>query len=381
MTSRERVRSAFEFREPDRVPVFEQTVHSRVASAAMGRNLDTGGGELRYKEVVARWQGKAAYEEFVEKMLSDIAWFYREMGYDIVRMPWRETRTPTQRLDEYTFLFGDRDDKWWVCRYDPGSGTWHEVDNYLRHDGSDRLLEELREQVRRYDGPRVPRDEDFAEWDRLCALAGDEVVKACGAGGVGISMYEPAWLEAIYLEPDLVRQWHDQHCEQQIVMIEAYHRHGAKMCLAGGDFCYNTGPAYSPELFRSVVLPGLKKIVQKCNELGMFYIFRTDGDTWPVAEMLFDEAGCHAYGEIDYQAGMRLKELRERFPRLCLIGNVDCAGVLVRGTPEEVVSATEENLAETGGIGHILSSSNSIVFETPPENYLAMVETAKAWRP
>jgi len=381
MTHRERIRAAFACRPVDRVPIFDQTVFSNVASAATGRQLDIGGGELRYKETLALWQGEAAHREFVEKLLQDLAWFCRAMDYDMIRMPWRQTAKPTERIDEYTFLFGDRDDKWSVCRYDPESMNFHEVDNYLRHDGVDRLLEELRCQVRQYQGPRPPSEADFAEWDRLCDLAGPDVVRTCGYGGVGISMYEPAWLEAIYLEPDLLGEWHDQRCDQQIACIEVAHRHGAEVCVAGGDFCYNTGPAYSPELFRRIVLPGLSRIVEKCNELGMYYIFRTDGDTWKVASMLFEQAGCHGYGEIDYQAGMRLKDLREAFGRLCLFGNVDCAGVLVSGSAGEVRDATIENLTETGGIGHVLGSSNSVVGATPPENYLAMIETAKAWRP
>jgi uroporphyrinogen-III decarboxylase len=47
---------------------------------------------------------------------------------------------------------------------------------------------------------------------------------------------------------------------------------------------------------------------------------------------------------------------------------------------EDVRRAVEENLRETGGIGHVLGSSNSVVYETPAENYVAMVESAREWR-
>ena len=134
------------------------------------------------------------------------------------------------------------------------------------------------------------------------------------------------------------------------------------------------------QVFRRIVLPGLTRIVQACERLGMRYIFRTDGSTWKVADMLFTEAGCHGYGEIDYSAGMRLKDIRSAYPRLCLFGNVDCAGVLVSGTPNDVRRATADNLQETLGLGHVLGSSNSIVYETPPDNYLAMLDTARNWQ-
>lgn len=381
MTSRDRIMAAFAGRRTDRVPVFDQTVFSNVASAAMGRQLDIGGGELRYREVCSWMKGEAAHAEFVDKVLRDVVWFYRKMGYDMIRMPWRETRRPSQQIDQNTFLFGDRDGQWAVCKYSPEAGSWHEIDNYLREGGADRLVADISRQVKAYKGPQRPGESAFAEWDKLLAVAGGDIAAACGAGGIGILMYEPAWLEALYLETDLIREWHDQHALNQVAAIEAFHDRGAQVCLAGGDFCYNAGPAYSPKLFNAVVLPGLKRIVEACNRLGMHYVFRTDGDIWTVADLLFKDTGCHGYGEIDYSAGMRLKKLREAYPRLCLVGNIDCAGVLVKGTADDVRRAVDENLRETGGIGHVLGSSNSVLHETPPENYLAMVDAAKAWRP
>ena len=41
MTGRERIQAAFAFQPTDRVPIFEQTVASRVASEAFGRPLDS----------------------------------------------------------------------------------------------------------------------------------------------------------------------------------------------------------------------------------------------------------------------------------------------------------------------------------------------------
>jgi hypothetical protein len=379
MAGRDRIAAAFAGEPTDRVPIFDQTVFSNVASAALGRPLDVGGGELRYREVCAWLQGQATHTEFVEKMLQDVAWLCHQVGYDMVRMPWRETRQPSKRIDEHTFLFGDREDVWAVCVYSPQTGNWHEVDNYLRQDGADRLIEQIRRQVAEYQGAEPPPEAAFTEWDRLLRLAGPDLAAACGAGGIGFGMHEPAWLEALYLEPDLMRVWHDQHADRQVAWIEAFRHHGADVCLAGGDFCYNAGPAYSPDLFAKVVLPGLQRIVQACERLGMRYIFRTDGDTWKAADLLFKEAGCHGYGEIDYSANMRLKDLRRAYPALCLFGNIDCAGALVKGSPDDVRRAVDENLQETGGISHVLGSSNSVIYETPPANYLAMLDAAKTW--
>jgi uroporphyrinogen decarboxylase len=379
MTGRERIQAAFEFQPTDRVPIFEQTVASKVASEAFGRPLDIGGGDLRYKEAVASLAGEQAHREFVVKMLGDIAWLYRQMGFDMIRMPWREKRTPARKIDESTYFFGSEDATWSLVRYSQQAGSWHEVDNHLRRGGVDVLVPEIRSAVESFDGPKPPSDDELADWDELCRLAGPDLCRACGCGGVGVLMYEPAWLEAMVLYPDLVGEYLSHRCEEQLLAIEVYQQHGAEVCLAGGDLAMNTGPAYSPAMFRRLVLPHLKRITAKCHELQMRYIFRTDGWTWPIADMLFEESGVDGYGEIDRQAGMKLDELRARFGRLCLFGNVDCADVLTRGTVDDVRRATEQNLTETGGLGHVLGSSNSIVFETPPANLLAMFETARNW--
>jgi uroporphyrinogen decarboxylase len=60
--------------------------------------------------------------------------------------------------------------------------------------------------------------------------------------------------------------------------------------------------------------------------------------------------------------------------QICLVGNIDCRGLLSEGTEEEVESVVKETIeiAAPGG-GYLLMSSNSIHPGVRPENYLAMV--------
>ena len=74
---------------------------------------------------------------------------------------------------------------------------------------------------------------------------------------------------------------------------------------------------------------------------------------------LFEEAGCRGYGEIDREAGMDLGELRQRFPRLVLLGGVPCGTVLHHGTPEEVRACARRAVADAHrGGGLILGSAH-----------------------
>lgn len=78
-------------------------------------------------------------------------------------------------------------------------------------------------------------------------------------------------------------------------------------------------------------------------------------------------------------AGMDIGEVKEKYGhRITIVGNVDCSMLLPLGTEEEVIEAVKETIAKASvGGGHILSSSNSIHPAVKPENYRAMVVTAR----
>ena len=87
------------------------------------------------------------------------------------------------------------------------------------------------------------------------------------------------------------------------------------------------------------------------------------------------EMGISAINPIQPNCNDIYKYKKEYGSDICFIGNMDLAGVLVYGTPEEVREDTKrhiEKLADGGG--YVVSSSHSITDEVPPENYLAMVE-------
>ena len=62
---------------------------------------------------------------------------------------------------------------------------------------------------------------------------------------------------------------------------------------------------------------------------------------------------------------------------LCLIGNIDLAGVLTFGTPAEVRKDTIKHIdALAPGGGYVVASSHSVTDDVPPENYQAMIQAA-----
>jgi uroporphyrinogen decarboxylase len=117
--------------------------------------------------------------------------------------------------------------------------------------------------------------------------------------------------------------------------------------------------------------------VRGYRELNCRVIKHSDGNVRPLIDFWVD-CGIDCLDPVDPRAGLDLGELkRSHGDRICLKGNVDCAGVLQYGSPEEVSEAVRECLRRGGPSGFILSSSNTIHGGVKPENYRAMLETLR----
>ncbi len=183
-------------------------------------------------------------------------------------------------------------------------------------------------------------------------------------------------LMAVVTEPELVRGLVEMSVDVNLELAEEVAARGVKIVYTGDDFAYNKGPLMSPKHFRELFYPGLKRVVQGFKELGLYVIKHTDGNIWPIIDMIID-SGIDCLDPIDPQAGMDLGEVKAKYGhRVALKGNVDCAHLLSFGTEDEVIEATKTALkkGKPGG-GFILSSSNSIHSSVKPENYAAMLRT------
>ncbi len=183
-------------------------------------------------------------------------------------------------------------------------------------------------------------------------------------------------LMAIVESPDLVRKLVELSVRVNLEMAREVVARGVSIVYTGDDFAGNHGPLMSPKHFRDMFFPGLCQVVGGFKELGLFVIKHTDGNIWPIIDMIID-SGIDCLDPIDPIAGMDLVEVKSRFgDKVAIKGNVDCANLLTFGTPEEVIDATKTALREGApGGGYILSSSNSIHSSVKPENYQAMINT------
>jgi uroporphyrinogen decarboxylase len=380
MNSKERIAAAFAHREGDRVPIFEQSVASDTASEILGREAFTGTTYMHYQEAAAWMQGDAAHEDFERRLEQDIVDLARALHFDMLHPPWRMSQRPAGQLDPYNFVYGDPKGDHVVCRFDPDAKTFQVAERHFTTpppETSDELEPAVEQAERSAEQGSIADPRAAFPWHaRAMELYGDEF-EVTGGTGLGIPL-DPVWLMACIERPDLVGRLLDARLREVFRSLEAQAALGLRVIWAGGDLAGKGGPIYGPRVFRKLMLPRVKRLTAKCHELGLLYVYRTDGDLWPIEREFFVESDIDGYGEIDYEAGMDLDRLKARHgDRVTFWGNVPCGTVLRRGSERDVIEFTRHiiDVAAPGG-GFILGSSNSIVPGTPARNVLAMVETA-----
>lgn len=155
---------------------------------------------------------------------------------------------------------------------------------------------------------------------------------------------------------------------------------GVDTLILCSDYCYNTGPFLSPEMFGEYIQPYLYKIIDEARKDGLYTIKHTDGNIMPILEQLV-ECKPHAIHSLDPMAKVDIKEVKKLVgDKVCLCGNVNCA-LMQTGTEQEVIESAEYCMthAKPGG-GYIFCTSNVPFKGLPPERYQLILDVWKRMR-
>ena len=218
--------------------------------------------------------------------------------------------------------------------------------------------------------------------DRARALVkrfhGRRAVCAVGEDVFAVSQYLRAGLaglmEDYILRPELARRLARIGMEYHVELYRALIGEGVEIIALGDDYAGKTGTMMSPRHFEQFILPGLRTIVSDIKARGASCIKHTDGNIWGILDLLVS-TGVDALGPLEGPY-MKLDEVRRRH-RVGVVGNVD-VDLLSRGSVEQVVAATREQLARVSPLGgHLLGSGNSISSSVRGENFMAMVRTVQ----
>ncbi len=150
--------------------------------------------------------------------------------------------------------------------------------------------------------------------------------------------------------------------------------------MIGDDLAGQDGPLFSPELYRRIVKPRQKALVEHLKSLTRAKIwYHTCGDCWAYIPDLIDN-GIDILNPV--QVGLRNMQpvaLKERFGGRLVFwgGGIDAQHVLPFATPEAVRDEVRKNLsAFMPGGGYVFNNVHNIQKGVPPENIVALFDAA-----
>jgi len=348
LTSRQRVLTAFEHREPDHVPCW------------MGASPE-------FRELARAFLGLPDDESLSEYVGDDFRRVYtRYVGpddrhpTDNLTHPDATSRTPFG-IERYGYGYG-------MPLHSPlkNAASVAEVDAYPWPDPEWMEVSHIREEVLKY--------------GRAYAILGGE--------------WSPFWHDVIdLLDFDgLIYQMYDNP-----ELVDAVMAHAADYYLAvsrrvfeasgdaidvffiGNDFGAQTGPMISPKFFRRFILPHLKRLTDLGHEYGKHVLLHCDGSIRSLIPDLIAIGidGLQSVQPLCY--GMELGQLKADFGRqITFMGGIDTQ-LLIEGSAQEARRLTISVLETMmPGGGFIASPSHDYLLpETPVENVIIMYETIK----
>ncbi|NSW90707.1 MAG: hypothetical protein HPY74_08550 [Firmicutes bacterium] len=211
-------------------------------------------------------------------------------------------------------------------------------------------------------------------------LVGDKFMLTTHGDGTfalpdGNEMYDFAY--AIADDPEGLKARAEKMARDAIARNKQLAEAGFDCLILCADYCYNSGPFLSPEMFGEYIQPYLYKIIDEARKDGLYTIKHTDGNIMPILDQLV-ECRPHAIHSLDPMAKVDIKEVKRLVGgKVCLCGNVNCA-LMQTGTDEEVIKSAEYCLTygKPGG-GYIFSTSNVPFKGLPPERYKLILDV---WR-
>ena len=397
MNSRERVLTALQHQEPDRVPIDLGGMRSTgITAIAYNRLLDHLGIEGMAK-VADTGQQLANIEEPIRKRFHvDVAALDR-VSADWVRQdcawqPWTlSDGSPCMIPVTFNPVLDENGD--WVIVNERGQvtarmpkggyyfdGLVHPLDKVDTIEGLDALVERWR-----------PMSNEVLDYLHLKARDLFENTEYAIMGGFGGSFLESGqglrgwdnFMMDLALRPDFAEHLMDLLLERYIENVGRYIEavgDYVQLINVGGDLGTQNGPQVSPDMYHHFIQPRQKKFWSYIHEHSDMYIFiHSCGGIYPLIPGLI-EAGVDVINPVQTSAvGMDPVRLKREFGDRVVFwgGGCDTQSVLGNATPQEIREHVHERIRILApGGGFVFNQIHNIQVNVPPENVVAMLDAA-----
>ncbi|VGO11905.1 hypothetical protein PDESU_00453 [Pontiella desulfatans] len=343
MTSKERVRAAFEHKTPDRVPCFLKGV------------------DVAYGKLMKHF-GVDSYEAVHDKMDIDVWNLWA---------PYIGPELPVQKTadghDEFTHEFGYR----YIMHWNGAEYNAHTTYYPLQET----------ETIEQLDAWTWPNPDHF-DYEAVARECGKHENRALRIGWPGVYQFVTNLVDAekLYIdmatEPEYAQHLFDKMVEFELEyygrMFEAADGRIDILCVCD-DYGTQNGMLFSNDMWNQFFAKNTKRLADLAHRHGAFYLQHSCGAVRPIIGNLID-CGVDGLDPIQKVAGMEPEGLKADFgDQLCFHGGIDTQDLLPHGTPAAVTAEAErfiETLNKNGG--YILGPSQDFEGDVPVENILAL---------
>ena len=183
---------------------------------------------------------------------------------------------------------------------------------------------------------------------------------------------------AYYDHPDLVEELVALQDRHAVRLVEMALDAGVESILTGGS---GSITLQSPELFRKLSLPTIRKITRLCRQAGVICGIHSCGKERALVEACAEETDLDYVNplEVAPMGDCDLAECKQRWGhKLALMGNLHTTSVMLRGTVDDVRRESLKAILAAGAHGgFVLSTGDQCGRDTPEENILEMVRVTR----
>ena len=200
--------------------------------------------------------------------------------------------------------------------------------------------------------------------------------------------YEQAWpvfgqvqmFMAMIEDPEIVKDAMDTWANLTVECVDYYIKHGLEFdgCFFYGDMGYRNGTLFGPDIYRSLVMPAHKRIVDFLHDNGKRVILHSCGQIKSFIPMLI-EVGFDALQPLEAKCDQDVRELAKEYGRqIVFFGNID---VRELSKDKEAVRREVESKLEAfdGNWNYIFHSDHSIPQDISFENYCYALDLARKY--
>ncbi|RJR29909.1 MAG: hypothetical protein C4576_34575 [Desulfobacteraceae bacterium] len=188
------------------------------------------------------------------------------------------------------------------------------------------------------------------------------------------------YMMKLYQDPRFIHRIAEMVTEYNLKQLDMLISAGVDVLVVEDDIAATNNLLISPKHFLEFVNPYNRKLIDRAHLHGLKVVRHSDGNLWPIMDMLLDSK-YDGINPLEPHAGMDLKKVKEAYgDKICLLGNIDCKELLPSGSVEEVESAVKQAIeAAAAGGGYILCDSNSLHPGVNPENCISMFEATRKY--